>query len=202
MKRSQKFAVLETNWHRNDVPVRPIFAFLREAKGNDFFYERFFSSDSLAESLKLVIRPSVACIYLGAHGTNDKIEFPNGDAIGIKRLSRLLQKNCVNTDVRGLYLDVCEFGTKKHAEEILKSVTSLVWVCGYDKPCEWFRSITFSALFFACYLDEIRRPRMRSIAAVHSVAERLRGGLSTELGFNVFVRNSKRIGGIRNFIQK
>jgi hypothetical protein len=143
----------------------------------------------------------VKYLYFAAHG------YADGSGLGLgngEKLSRTHLKNALEqirsthgSNLDGIYLGSCFFGTSGLADFLFKYETGIDWVLGYETAVNWIPSSVLD-LFVFNFLVERRAERWSQRQLITNCSVEVRekmGGLAAELQFHMYVRRRGRNGG-------
>jgi hypothetical protein len=219
-----KIGVIESKWGnkfngiRKNVTVKPLFDFFSDlhfGSHHAYEYEMVSTISGLESALnRFASSRAVTIVYLAMHGSKSGLHLHGGEEV-----TRTILKNRILTatagrgsNLVGLYLGSCSFGTKALAEHLFKHNSSLRWIAGYSDTVDFVHSSGLDLLFFNTYLAvKAEHSNYSNPKNIREIARRLKveiqglcnttlenGDASCGLGFSIFVRKPGKGFGVRD----
>jgi len=198
-------AVLESTWfqHKN-TSVRGLFELIADINCDNphsYNYEMANSEVALKEVIpRIASYRKCKYLYFAMHGNENGLQLLNKERMSRAELRNLLAKvkKQPGSQLSGIFLGSCLFGTEKLAEFIFSGDVGINWIAGYSEEVDWVKSSALDLLFFN---ELISGDDGSEIARINRTAEDLLDtapGLVRNLGFGIYTR--KRGGGIKNLL--
>ena len=201
-------AVVESRWWESgNLSVRGLFetiaACLKE-NPDAYHYEMFNNGNSLGEVITRIARkPHIRNLYIAAHGDESGIYGAEAETNENNRISRAVLGNILEDIPRrslsGLYLGTC-LTANLDTVNFLLDRGSVSWIAGFSESIGWLEGSSVDLYFWTTYFARNRSGG--ELARIRRTAENMAPieALCRNLGFNIFVRQRGRSGGISTLL--
>jgi hypothetical protein len=224
---STKIGVIESRWHdatngiKKNTTVKPLFDFLSDLHfGNHhaYDYEMVGTRAAFVDALSRIARSRATTVaYLAMHGSDSGLHLHGGD-----KISRTVLKNSLlqvsregGSNLVGMYLGSCMFGTHALADYLFKNDAPVVWIAGYQESVDFVSSSGLDLLFFNTMLAvRYENPTFSNRKKIEEVARRMKlqmqglcntplenADANCGLGFSIFVKRRGRTRGARDLMR-
>lgn len=225
---STKIGVIESRWHdvangiKKNTTVKPLFDFLSDlhfGSHHAYDYEMVGTRPAFVDALSRVARSRATTVaYLAMHGSESGLHLHGGD-----KISRTILKNSLlqvsqesGSNLVGMFLGSCMFGSHALAEYLFKNEAPVVWIAGYRESVDFVSSSGLDLLFFNTLLTvRHEMPTLSNRGKIEEVARRLKvqmqglcntplenADANCGLGFSIFVKKRGRTRGAVDLLRE
>lgn len=225
---STKIGVIESRWHdpsngiKKNTTVKPLFDFLSDlhfGSHHAYDYEMVGTRSAFTDALSRIARSrSTTVAYLAMHGSSSGLHLHGGE-----KISRTILKNSLlqvsqegGSNLIGIFLGSCMFGSHALADYLFKKEAPVVWIAGYQESVDFVSSSGLDLLFFNTMLAvRYEHPTFSNRKKIEEVARRMKiqmQGLcntplenaepSCGLGFSIFVKKRGRSRGAKDLMRE
>lgn len=225
---STKIGVIESRWHdaangiKKNTTVKPLFDFLSDlhfGSHHAYDYEMVGTRPAFVDALSRVARSRATTVaYLAMHGSESGLHLHGGD-----KISRTILKNSLlqvsregGSNLVGMFLGSCMFGSHALAEYLFKKEAPVVWIAGYRESVDFVSSSGLDLLFFNTLLTvRHEMPTLSNRGKIEEVARRLKvqmqglcntplenADANCGLGFSIFVKKRGRTRGAVDLLRE
>lgn len=201
-------AVVESRWWESgNLSVRGLFetiaACLKE-NPDAYHYEMFNNGNSLNEAITRIARKRhIRNLYIAAHGDESGIYGAEAETNENNRISRTVLGNILadipRGSLSGLYLGTC-LTANLDTVNFLLDRGGVSWIAGFSESIGWLEGSSVDLYFWTTYFARNRAGG--ELARIRRTAENMTPieALRRNLGFNIFVRQRGRRGGISTLL--